>query len=237
MHASYEEIARTAYRALDAGGGAPGVDEEVAHAIAWLEAAGMPGLTVLADALDLSSPEERCTGLEIPPETDAKAELLMRTRSCVFHAPQIIDYVLSCIPEQNSRMSVWTLRGARHALVLVAMAARLCPPQARFSISWPGGGTFDVSDRDVVQVDIPAGTLLRTAETTGATLRCHRGPGQDTLRSGRSFSARLQRSLEDGLEVNADAYARVSAYASKILVPETQTSRHTGAGAGLLDND
>ena len=63
MKTSYDEVRRMAFRALDGARCAAGIDEDSAHGVAWLEAAGLPGLALLADAIDTSEPDARALGL------------------------------------------------------------------------------------------------------------------------------------------------------------------------------
>jgi hypothetical protein len=51
------------------------------------------------------------------------------------------------------------------------------------------------------------------------------------------FSQRRNRALTKGLEVCDGSLEQLEAWAALTLVPESNRSRETGAGAGLLDND
>jgi len=51
------------------------------------------------------------------------------------------------------------------------------------------------------------------------------------------FSRRRNRALTKGLEVCDGSLEQLEAWAALTLVPESDRSRETGAGAGLLDND
>ncbi|MFL5259251.1 MAG: DUF3726 domain-containing protein, partial [Hyphomicrobiales bacterium] len=59
MMVSFDEMRRAAFRALDAGGTPPGVDDESGWACAWLEACGYPGLKMLGEALDDTKRDDR----------------------------------------------------------------------------------------------------------------------------------------------------------------------------------
>lgn len=235
MHSSYDEIRRLANRALDAGGAAAGIDEDSAHAVAWLEAAGLPGLAVLADALDGSDAEGRAAGLGSSGISPSEAEIDAGGRSAVFFAASVIDLLIALAGGPNDAGFV-RLRSARHPLVLAASAARFCPPGKVITFGWndaefrasagqailcTSSGTGSWSDPDLVDVNLICGP---------ATLAC-------VPAGGCSLSERIVRALRDGLTVDDEAFARVVDYAARILVPESDASRETGAGAGLTDND
>ena len=59
----------------------------------------------------------------------------------------------------------------------------------------------------------------------------------DCLISEEEFSRRRNSALTKGLEVCDNSLKQLEAWAALILVPESDRSRETGAGAGLLDND
>ena len=68
------------------------------------------------------------------------------------------------------------------------------------------------------------------------TLACGKSSDADRL-SGSRIDQELADTLRQGLEVDDKAFGRIATQARKILVPETETSRVSGAGAGLTDND
>ena len=51
------------------------------------------------------------------------------------------------------------------------------------------------------------------------------------------FVRRRDTALTEGLEVCEDSLNQLELWAALTLVPESDRSRETGAGAGLLDND
>ena len=46
-----------------------------------------------------------------------------------------------------------------------------------------------------------------------------------------------QRIQRDGVDIDEATWRRVAAYADRLLVVATETSRLTGAGAGVIDTD
>lgn len=235
MHSSYDEIRRLANRALDAGCAAPGIDEDSAHSVAWLEAGGLPGLALLADALDGTDAAERAAGLVPGPVADPECEIDAGGRSAVFYAASVVDLLIA-LADGPAGAGFVTLKAAQHPLFLAAAAARFCPPEKVITL---GSTDFDF------RADAAHAVLY---ETPGARPWTDRGPvdvraicGPEELASvptgGCDLTDRIAQSVRDGLTVDDGAFARVEAYAAKILVPETETSRLEGAGAGLTDND
>ena len=50
-------------------------------------------------------------------------------------------------------------------------------------------------------------------------------------------SVRFETALANGIDVDGDAWATINAYANRTLVPDSEASRMSGAGAGMLDDD
>lgn len=252
MKTSYDEIRRMCFQALDAAGAAAGIDEDSAHAAAWLEAVGMPGLKTLADALDGSDTPARSGGLV--PSSAAAHEMTVPAdgRSCAFFAPSLVDLMIGIASRSGARPVSLRLENAAHPLYLIATAVRFCPADARLLLTWEtdDGRTEVETTRNLVtrlSPDIDA-HHWQTARPAGTVEMVYR-PADDGGRAGRSDNGssfllhksavgdRLATALRDGLDVDDEAHARVAAYAARILVPETETSRISGAGAGLTDND
>ena len=129
MIVSFDEARRAAFRALDGGGAAPGIDDECGWAAAWLQACGYAGLKMLGEALDETPRDERRPSFI----TDAMG-LDLRNISCVFMAPTIVD-----LAKAKGRVF---LRNVRHGLFLLPFAVRAgigigCPIDPSFAI---GGG-------------------------------------------------------------------------------------------------
>jgi hypothetical protein len=126
MIVSFDEIRRTAFRALDGGGVAPGIDDEVGWACAWLEACGYPGLRMLAEALDETPRDERRPSFIVD-----VIGIDLRNMSCAFMAPTVVDLAVA----QNRLY----LRNVRHGLYLLPFAVRVgigigCPVDPAFAI-------------------------------------------------------------------------------------------------------
>ena len=252
MKTSYDEVRRMCYRALDAAGAAAGIDEDSAHAVAWLEAVGMPGLKTLADALDDSDPDSRPAGLALDPAGADRLTVPADGRSCVFFAPSVVDLLIGLCSKTGAGPVSLTLENAAHPLYLIPAATRFCPAGARIRLAWDGdkGSAEAEATRNIVtrlssETDAPH---WQSARTIGEITMSYQ-PAETDDHAGRSDNGstfvlhksavgdKLATALRDGLSVDDAAYARVAEYAARILVPETEASRESGAGAGLTDND
>jgi hypothetical protein len=148
MIVSFDEVRRAAFRALDAGGAAPGVDDEAGWACAWLEACGYPGLRMLGEALD-----ETPRAARLPSFKADAIGIDLRNLSCVFMAPTLVDFA-------KARGRIF-LRNVRHGLYLLPFAVRAkigigCPVDPAFAI----GGERDKN---------PYAEKLALAAQTGIT--------------------------------------------------------------------
>lgn len=237
MHAAFDEIRRMAFKALDGGGAAAGIDEDSAFAVAWLEAVGLPGLTVLADAMDDSARETRAEGLATVASTPSDAKLDAAGRSSVFFAPSVIDLLIALAQTSPDGEFFVELNDARHPAILLASAARYCPRGGRIAVNWQDVACTVAPPETFIVGTEPAQINWLDQSAVKVALSCDvTGEGQPAP-CGFNVSERLVHSLRNGLSVDDAAHKRVSAYADKILVPESELSRQTGAGAGLTDND
>ncbi len=237
MQASYDEIRRMSFRALDAGGAAAGIDEDSAHAIAWLEAAGLPGLATLADALDRSDPTSRAAGIEHVSATSSSMELDANRNSAVFYAASVIDLLVASALTSSDGRAALALHAARHPVMLAASGARFCPQGAEISITWNGVQlTIENGDTFLAENGAEAAEWLDPS-AFDVDLSCTLHPDPAQVPPGSNLTDHLERSFHNGIDVDDAAHARIATYAAKILVPESDASRLSGAGAGLTDND
>lgn len=194
MKSSFDEIRKIAFRSLNAAGAPPGIDEDAGWACAWLEAAGYPGLRMVADLLD-DDAESLGTGLDHA----AGSHIDAHGRSAVCLASLLVE--LAAVTDGGV-----TVRNLRHAPYLIAHASRLAKTGISLIVDPVEEVANDVaishSDHDYSDAE-----------------------------------ARVSTAILDGLEVDTAAFDRVYAYSRAILVPQTETSLLSGAGAGLTDND
>jgi len=238
---SYDEVRRMAFRALDGARSPAGIDEDSAHGTAWLEAIDLPGMTLLADAIDTSEPDRRARGLSSGQTGERAWRIDADGLSCAFCAATVIDLLIATAETGPDACSTIELTDAKQPLFLIPMAARFCPDGGSIQITWRQDGkdqAFTVTLSGVWLNETSTGDSDGPdASSTGSvTLTSRAVSGLDQM-LGRRIDQGLASTLRQGLDVDDNAYARIAAYAAKILVPETATSRVSGAGAGLTDND
>ncbi len=210
MKTSFDEIKRMSFRALDAGRAPAGVDEDSAINTAWLEASGLPGLAWLGDALDTSDPKQRAVTPE--PRFDGHAAHVDAAgASAVFLGPGLIDLMVYLF-EEHAEQAVLAVERLAHAGFLTGFIGQAHEAGRAFAMvpADPGRGPCDVLISCKASPETPDWDLLKAQRT---------------------------RSLAEGIRAERSDFERVYAYSREILVPETEESRLSGAGAGLTDND
>jgi hypothetical protein len=150
MKVAFDEIRRVAFRALDAGGAAPGCDEDAGWACAWLQAAGYPGLNMLVEALEETPRDKRQPSLRA-----VYGIVDLDNVSCVFSAPALVD-----MARAEGRV---VLHRVRHGLYVLPFAVRAglaigCPVDPSFAIggertSDPYAEKIAAAIEDGVEVD------------------------------------------------------------------------------------
>ncbi len=210
MKTSFDEIRRMSFRALDAGHAPQGVDEDSAVITAWLEASGLPGLRLLGDALDTTEPNKRRVTLD-PQLEDGHAHVDAAGASAVFLGPGLID-LMRCLADTHGTGATLSVDRLRHAGFLIGFIGQARELGEVFSMS-PGAPS-----------EAPTSVILACDDA-------HETPVWER------FRAKREQAYEEGIEVNQNEFDKVYTYSRRILVPETEQSRLSGAGAGLTDND
>ena len=210
MKTSFDEIKRMSFRALDAAGAPAGVDEESAYTTAWLEASGLPGLRLLGDALDNSERPQRRGDVK-PELRDCAAYAEAGGASAVFAGPGLVDMMAFLLSSYGDD-ALLTVAGLTDAPFLFGLIGQ--------------------------QQDRGVEMCISPSEPGSAPVEIKFGPGRGTgMPDWDALRARRQQSLSDGINADDAAFQRIYTYSRAILVPETEESRLSGAGAGLTDND
>lgn len=195
MKTSFDEVRKIAFRALDSAGAPAGIDDDGGWACAWLEAAGYPGLKMLADFLDNASAPDAFAGVD----SITAGAIAAGGRSAITLSALIVEYAAT----QSQPVTVTRLA---HTPFLIAHAARLAEQGTKLIVDPVREAICDVTIQ-------------------------HGGDGYAMQR------AQARDALGEGLVVDDDAFERVYACSRGILVPQSETSLLSGAGAGLTDND
>lgn len=195
MKTSFDEIRKIAFRALDSAGAPAGIDDDGAWACAWLEAAGYPGLQMLANFLKDADHPDTFTGVD----SIVAGEIQAAGRSAITLSALIVEYA-------TAQSEPVTVKQLVHAPFLVAHATRLAEQGTKLIVDPVREAICDVTIR-------------------------HGGDGYSVQRS------QARAAISEGLDVDDDAFESVYAHSRGILVPQSETSLLSGAGAGLTDND
>lgn len=245
MPVSRNEVYRVAQRALESVGAAYGTDRDGAAAVAWLEARGLPGVELLAAALDrLPGAFEPLTP---PREEDGRSVIDLAGRPSIAWPGTLIDFA-DLVADQGRALVV---QDCRWPLFLVAAAAQRPEGSRPLTLRWSLGegsitGVVHSGSSCRIVGEQLKGNLaeaLRDDNPTDVTVTASRSNVRAAERAApaevlgaEALDEALQRSLADGIAVDPEVWRRVSEAAKHVLVPPSDISRRRGAGGGD-DND
>jgi len=243
MQVSQNEIYRLAQRALEASGAGYGIDRDGAQVVAWLEARGLPGLAMLADALDVMA--DAFAPLA-PPQRDGTAGTLdLDGRPAIAWAGAAMDCFALLLGD--GRQAALTLRRCRWPSFLLPSAVQQAARSKPLKLNWRVGATQiiciaggDGACRIVLEGgDVEPGRLFLDGAPADVMLETPTRNARATARAtpvrvidAATLDAALQLSLSAGITVDDAAWQRVAAVAARVLVPATSDSRARGAGGG-----
>ncbi|MEC8888818.1 MAG: DUF3726 domain-containing protein [Pseudomonadota bacterium] len=241
MRQSLSELYSTVRKAAVGRGVPHGIAEDLADAVCWLNSLSFDGVTCAVDCL-----------AHWPSDTSAvrllrdENGLILATEnadtaaSALFAGPALGDLLQTgAVP--NSGFSV-SIDVPLLALAAVAQTCARLKRRAWLMIHLQGQAVIADCNEETCQLITVTPQLTITAPpATEVTL----WPSQPDQSSGdigalinhKEFSQRRNRALTKGLEVCDGSLEQLEAWAALTLVPESDRSRETGAGAGLLDND
>ena len=241
MRQSLSELYSTVRKAAVGRGVPHGIAEDLADAVCWLNSLSFDGVTCAVDCL-----------AHWPSDTSAvrllrdENGLILETEnadtaaSALFAGPALGDLLQTgAVP--NSGFSV-SIDVPLLALAAVAQTCARLKRRAWLMIHLQGQAVIADCNEETCQLITVTPQLTITAPpATEVTL----WPSQPDQSSGdigalinhKEFSQRRNRALTKGLEVCDGSLEQLEAWAALTLVPESDRSRETGAGAGLLDND
>ena len=241
MRQSLSELYSTVRKAAVGRGAPHGIAEDLADAVCWLDSLSFDGVSCAVDCLahwPSDTPVVRLlrdeNGLVLEtakPDTAASA---------LFAGPALGDLLQTgAVPDAGFSVSVDV------PLLALAAVAQTCvrlKRRAWLMIHLQGQAVIADCNEETCQLITVTPQLTITAPpATEVTL----WPSQPDQSSGdigalinhEEFSQRRNRALTKGLEVCDGSLEQLEAWAALTLVPESNRSRETGAGAGLLDND
>ena len=212
MQVSANEVYQTARKACLAAGYLQDRAEDIAVASSWLQCAGMRGCAVLDSLLaDSQNNQDIQLGL---------------------HLEAGVLQISQCRPAFEGVASIdWLLAADSGAKIQIAC---LSHPVMFAGLLWQAGKVYQKQFRLVSEAQDAPITL--PDETVNSVATCQQISGN--LVVGINDSVVAPSFVASGHSVVSDAvWARLNALAMQTYVPETEASRLSGAGAGLVDND
>ena len=241
MRQSLSELYSTVRKAAVGRGVPHGIAEDLADAVCWLNSLSFDGVTCAVDclahwpsdtsAVRLLSDEN---GLILATENADTAA------SALFAGPALGDLLQTgAVP--NSGFSV-SIDVPLLALAAVAQTCARLKRRAWLMIHLQGQAVIADCNEETCQLITVTPQLTITAPPATEVTLWPSHPDQSSgdigaLINQEEFSRRRNRALTKGLEVCDGSLEQLEAWAALTLVPESDRSRETGAGAGLLDND
>jgi len=212
MQVSANEVYQTARKACLAAGYLQDRAEDIAVATSWLQCAGMMGCTVLDSLLA---------------DTQDKKDIQLG-----LHLEAGVLQISQCRPAFEGVASIdWLLAADSGAQIQIAC---LSHPVMFAGLLWQAGQAYQRQFRLVSEALEPPINI--PDETVDSVATCQQISGK--LVVGISDSAPPPSFVASGHSVVSDAvWARLNALAMQTYVPETEASRLSGAGAGLVDDD
>ena len=241
MRQSLSELYSTVRKAAVGRGAPHGIAEDLADAVCWLNSLSFDGVTCAVDCLahwpsDTSAVRllREENGLILETEKSDTAA------SALFAGPALGDLLQTgAVPDSGFSISVDV---PLLALAAVAQTCARLKRRAWLMIHLQGQAVIaDCNEETCQLITVTPQLTITTPPATEVTL----WPSQPDQSSGdigalinqEEFSQRRNRALTKGLEVCDGSLEQLEAWAALTLVPESNRSRETGAGAGLLDND
>ncbi len=241
MRQSLSELYSTVRKAAVGRGVPHGIAEDLADAVCWLNSLSFDGVTCAVDCL-----------AHWPSDTSAvrllrdENGLILGTEnadtaaSALFAGPALGDLLQTgAVP--NSGFSV-SIDVPLLALAAVAQTCARLKRRAWLMIHLQGQAVIADCNEETCQLITVTPQLTITAPPATEVTLWPSHPDQSSgdigaLINHKEFSQRRNRALTKGLEVCDGSLEQLEAWAALTLVPESDRSRETGAGAGLLDND
>jgi hypothetical protein len=241
MRQSLSELYSTVRKAAVGRGVPHGIAEDLADAVCWLNSLSFDGVTCAVDCL-----------AHWPSDTSAvrllrdENGLILGTEnadtaaSALFAGPALGDLLQTgAVP--NSGFSV-SIDVPLLALAAVAQTCARLKRRAWLMIHLQGQAVIADCNEETCQLITLTPQLTITAPPATEVTLWPSHPDQSSgdigaLINHEEFSRSRNRALTKGLEVCDGSLEQLEAWAALTLVPESDRSRETGAGAGLLDND
>ncbi len=235
MHVSLSEVQTTVCKAAVAVGLPLGLGEDAGQAARRMMASGVGSFAAFVDALDAVD-EGRSTGFDADRAIagDFGPKPAGRLLSAIRAGPSACDLVASAASTDIGLGRI-TLTNVDVPIVILfeALVASVDMDKGQ-CVAWNvgGGGAIEaVCWRG--SLALIKGAPEDLLATDSAEITMHLVAREPRVRAI-TVDQRIQR---DGVEIDEVTWRRVKTYADRLLVDATETSRLTGAGAGVVDTD
>ncbi len=214
MKLSANEIYQTSRKACLALGLTHDRAEDIAHAINCLHAFGFQGCQLLyqmLNRLEQERPNRDILDIEIKENT-----LYVRQFHPAFEGVAIIDWLIAA-----DKQAVVYIEGLTHPLVFSGL---ICHAASRYQLGFLLAD--DKQDQSVLIPEKDGRVVLDCSHFADTVTLTKTGPLEQTLSWPSVHS-----------DADKRCFSKLEELAHQTYVPETELSRLSGAGAGLLDND
>ena len=238
MRVSLNEIETVCEKAACGVGVPAGADSDIGFGAAWLEARGLPGVTIAArdlaefENVNLtwrnSGATKRCG--------DAQGSSLLP------HASGLIDLATADALAEPGTWKMVTVANARSPLFLLPAAILRSDDGCAFRLTWDSPKVVAIADGDngaTIYADAlasNAATTLRIAAVAG-DVDVEAAPALPLFCDHGALQSRLAASLREGVAIDQASWDRLQEMAARTLVPASTESRRRGAGAEIDDNE
>ena len=241
MRQSLNELYSTARKAAVGRGAPHGIAEDLADAVCWLSSLSFDGVACAVDCL-VDWPSDTPSVQLVRDETELVLEPAKQgtVASVLLAGPALGDLLQAgTVPDSGFTISVDV------PLLVVAVVAQTCARLKRrawLRIRLEGQAVIADCNQETCQI-IAVTEQSAITESSGSEVTLWPNqPDQDVgttecLITHEEFVRRRDTALTEGLDVCEDSLKQLELWAALTLVRESDRSRETGAGAGLLDND
>ena len=235
MHVSLSEVQTTICKATVAVGLPLGLGEEAGRAARCMMASGVGSLAAFVNALDAVE-EDRSTGFNADqaiagtfrPKT--AGQLLSALRA----GPSACDLVVSAASTNMEDLRVTLNEVDVPIVILFQVLASSTEVDRGQYVAWNVGGERRIEVRcwqgTLVLVKGLAEDLLSTNSAKVSISLVEPEPRASEITANRNAQ-------RDAIDIDEETWRRIEAYADRLLVNSTGTSRLTGGGAGVVDLD
>lgn len=249
MTHSLNEIERICQKATEGAGAPAGLDRDAAKGAAWLLAHELPALADLAD--DLSRFADLAAACRFAREDfrDQDHAIDASQKAGAVVAPLLIDLLVARATRDGGpgRLRVEGLTAplfllppaAGHAEAGLNFRLDLSAGEQRRTVRIGAAGGVDIKGTDGDRADLFGARTVWSLDAVCAADPMDHLEENELARpfDGARLDAAYRRSLAAGVSPDPEAWARLQALATKVLVPATEQSHLMGAGSLASDNE